>query len=403
MKLKKSVITVISTFLATSLMWVAVYNCINNSALNKKSSTIEKIERAYNIIQDEFILDYDEELMKDITVAAMVQSLGDNYSAYYPKGYYESLHEKMEGSYQGIGITVSPDAETGKKLEIVDVQKDTPAYKAGIEIGDIIINVEGIDVSTENYDKAIELIKGTEESKGKDVTITLIRASAGNEYTVKVQREKIVSRSVDGELFEDGVAYIHILRFDNETHGEFAKKIDEIGLQNIKYLILDLRDNGGGTLYSTRIIANLLLPKCVLTRFEYKDGTKESVMTSGKQALTMPMCVLVNGGSASASEVLTSALQDSGRATIIGEQTFGKAIAQKLVPFEYENDEPVSALYLTYARYLTPNGKNIHGKGITPDIIVETPEEYAEIPVSQWEKEKDVQLQKAIEKVKKSK
>ncbi|MDP4118479.1 MAG: S41 family peptidase [Bacillota bacterium] len=396
MKKYKTLVTIIATFLVTSLMWVSVYNYMYAGDEN-----LRKIETAYNIIKNNFVLDYDKNFVKDFTIAAMVESLRDKYSAFYPKEYYEQLSNGIEGHYYGIGVTVSADTKTGK-LIVNDVQKDTPAGRAGIEAGDTILKVGDTPVNADNYQKAVDMIRGDENGEGTKVGLTLLRGTTENQYTVSVAREKIISSTVEGEMLENGIAYIKIKKFDNETSNEFAQKLLDIGVDNVKYLILDLRDNGGGTIYSTRLIASMLLPKCVITQFKYKNGSSTDIKTTGKQVLTAPMCVLVNGGSASASEVLTSALRDNKRAIVIGEQTFGKGIAQVTIPFETENGKTVSALYLTYAHYLTPNGEDIHGKGLKPDIIVKTPEKYKNIEVSKWDRKEDTQFLKAMEKAKES-
>lgn len=394
MKKNKTLISVICTFLATTILWITVYNCTVMS-----NPVIKKAVDAYDLIEKNYIFDYDEEYMKDVVVAAMVMSLGDRYSQFFSKDYYESLEESMDGHYYGIGIMVIVDPESGNVV-VDSVTENSPAERSGILPGDIIIEVEGTKITYENYEEAISIIKGDSKVEGTEVSLKVSRGPNGIELTKRVKREKIVNHTVDYELIEPGIAYIKISSFDNETQSEFLNVLGELGPDNIKGLILDLRDNGGGTLYATQNIADMLMPKAVLTTFKYKDGSTRNIETTDRQLVKAPICILVNGNSASASEVLTSGLRDNGRAKVVGEQTFGKAIAQQSIPFETEKGKVISSIYITNASYLTPKGEYIHEKGITPDYIVKTPEEYKEKPVKEWDREKDTQLKKAVELIK---
>ena len=384
MKRFKTPVRIISTVLATSLVWAGAVSC-----LYMKNPVGKKVGDAYDIIRKNFVLDYDEDFVKDYTIASMVQALGDRYSAFYPKGYYEKLDRNIQGHYYGIGVVVTVESETNELL-ITSVQEGAAADRAGIKAGDILVKVGSTEVNGDKLDEAVKLIQVDEKGLGTTVKLTLKRN--GEEYKADVVREKIVSKTVESKIIEGDIGYIKVHSFDNETYGEFKEHAEKI--KDAKYFILDLRDNGGGTLYSMRNIANMLLPKCTLTTFEYKDGGRTEIKTNGKQKITAPMCVLVNGGSASASELLTAALHDNGRAAVIGEQTYGKAIAQVTIPFEYENGKAVSAMYLTYAKYLTPSGEYIHGKGITPDVTSSLPENYEE-------GDEDTQLETAIEYLRK--
>ncbi len=394
MRKNKTILTVIATVLATSLLWVSAYNIfIGNNPV------VKKVADAYRIIDRHFILDFDENYSKDFTVAALVASLGDPYSQYFPEDYYDKLTESMSGHYYGIGVMMSV-GEDESSLTVTEVNEGSPAEKAGILPGDVLVMVGDIKVSAENYEQAISLVKGEENDKGSEVKLTLVRGTSGVEYSVWVKREKIVNHTVQAEILEPGIAYIKISSFDNETQTEFLNRVEELGADNIKGLVLDLRDNGGGTLFSVRAVADMLMPEAVLTTFKYKSGKTTDIHTNKEQLITAPICVIVNGGSASASEVLSSALRDNGRAKLVGEQTFGKAIAQKSVPFETAKGEVVSSIYLTYASYLTPCGDDIHGVGLKPDFLVETPGKYVGVRVEKWERSEDIQLEKAIEVLK---
>ncbi|MBQ3053536.1 MAG: S41 family peptidase [Clostridia bacterium] len=391
MKKGNSFWKVIFSVLGTSLVWAIVFNIFITS-----NSLIYKLHRATEIVDKHYIFQHDKDYTEDLTIAAYIASLGDKYSAFYTEDYYTKLQESMEGGYYGIGITIYPDQENNL-LVVKEVSENSPAKEVGIQTGDILKKVGDIVVNFDNYNDALALIRGNEGTK---ISITFVRGISGIDYTVEVERKKIVTHTVDMKDLGEGICYIHIKSFDNETQKEFYDALQNYGIENIKYFILDLRYNGGGTFYSTKSIANMLLPKCTITTFEYKNGYKDSIKTNGKQIVKAPMCVLVNGSSASASEVLASALKDNKRAIIIGEKTFGKAIGQTTIPFEKENGKTVSAIYLTTSRYLTPGGDDIHGKGLQPDINVLPLKEYEGIQVEQIPFDKDIQLQRAISEVK---
>ena len=384
MKKHKMLVAVISTFLASSLFWALIFSTVY---LNDPIS--RKVGRAYKIIKEKYIFDYDDEVLKDNTISALISSLGDRYSVFYTKEYFSSLMDSLDGHYYGIGINVS--ANENGEIVVIGIHKDSPSERAGIKEGDILFKVEDIFVTEENLDEAIKKIKVDEKGLGTTVKLTLKRN--GEEYETDVLREKVVIHTVESDIIDGDIGYIKIDSFDSETIDEFDIAAEKV--KNTNYLILDLRNNGGGTLDSMQHIADALLPECTLTTFEYKTGKNTVIKTSGKQILKMPLYVLVNEKSASASELISAALHDNERATLIGEKTFGKAIAQQPIPFEYSKGAPVSAIYITYAKYLTPNGEYIHGKGILPDIVVEQENDVV------LRSEEDVQFKRVIEEINK--
>ena len=375
MKKNSTLYTVVATFLATSVFW-----CLGYHLSYMNDPVVKKFASAYKLVKSEYIHEFDEEFVKDYSISAMVSALEDKYSAYYPKEYYEMLEENITGHYYGVGIVVSPDQESGK-VKVQEVNPEGPAFRAGIKPGDVLLYVNEFEVTISNYNEAVSIIKTTDPEKR--IKLTLKSGETGGTYSVDIIREEIVEITVDGYMAEKDIAYIKITSFNNDTHKEFEGKLKELG--DFKALIIDLRNNGGGTLYSTQNIASMLMPKAVITTFEYKNGDKTHITTSGKRLWDVPITVLVNGNSASASEVLTSALSDNGLATVVGEQTFGKAVAQQTYPFETQGGKVKSALYLTNARYLTPNGTDINKKGITPDYVIKN------------EGDADLQLKKAVE------
>ena len=258
----KGLFSVIATFLVTSLIWAGVF-----SVIYMNDPVSRKVGRAYNLINKNYIFDFDEEFVKNYTIASMIYALGDRYSTFYPKDYFESLESSMNGHYYGIGIKVVANEKTNE-LVVYSVQENTPAEQAGIAEGDILIKVEDKAVSAENFGEAIDMIKVDEKGLGTTIKLTLKRGDT--EYEADVAREKIVTITVESEILEGDVGYIKIDSFDNETIREFKENAEKI--KGTKYLILDLRNNGGGTLYSMRQIADMLLPKCTLTTFEYKNA-----------------------------------------------------------------------------------------------------------------------------------
>lgn len=380
MKKNSTLYTVVATFLATSVFW-----CLGYHLSYMNDPVVEKFASAYKLVKSEYIHEFDAEFVKDFSISAMVSALEDKYSAFYPKEYYEALEQNLTGHYYGVGIVVSPDAEKGV-VTVNEVNPNGPAYKSGIKPGDALLFVEDFEVTISNYNEAVNIIKTANPEKS--IKLTLKSGETGGIYSVDIMREEIIEITVDGYMIESDIAYIKISSFNNDTHKEFETKLRELG--EFKALILDLRNNGGGALYSTRNIASMIMPKAVITTFEYKNGDRTNITTSGKRLWDVPVTVLVNGNSASASEVLTSALSDNKLATVVGEQTYGKAVAQQTYPFETENGKIKSAMYLTNARYLTPNGTDINQTGITPDYVIEN------------EGDADLQLEKAVEVARKS-
>ena len=271
------------------------------------------------------------------------------------------------------------------------------AYEAGIKPGDIIYKVEDKEYYGDTMDNAIAAIKSGKE--GEKVKITLLRGK--EEIQMNIERRVVVMNSVSSKVLQDDIGYLRISSFNTEgdnskenTYTEFCKNIDSLKKSNVKKLIIDLRDNPGGALEVVVDIADYILSEGLITYVEYKDGSKEEYKAK-KGSLDMPIVVLVNGNSASASEVLTGALKDHGKATIVGTTTYGKGVVQSLVPFA-----DGSGLSITVARYYTPSGVCIHGTGIDPDVEVELGEEFENYYASELSFEDDIQLQKAIEIIK---
>jgi len=287
----------------------------------------------------------------------------------------------LQGEYEGIGAWVDP---SGDYLTIVTPMKGSPAEKAGLKPGDKVIAVDGEDVTGVNPELVIRRVLGP---AGTPVRLTILRE--GQEpFDVTIIRAKITIPSVEGEMRDDGIAYVQLHTFGDKTTTELRNTLEDLMAQNPKGLILDLRNNGGGYLNTAVDVASEFLPKGQVVLYEeYKDGTRKAYKThGGGHATEIPMIILVNEGSASASEIVAGAMQDYGRALLVGTTTYGKGSVQNWIPLS--NNQ--GAVRITVALWLTPKGRQISGKGLQPDVEVEMTEEDVEA-------ERDPQLDKAVE------
>lgn len=324
--------------------------------MEKQYAKLTSLERT---IEKSFYKDVDTSKYSDNIIKGMFKSLDDPYSVYFTAEEFRSFNEKTSGEYAGIGIYVDID-ESGY-IKVVSPIEDTPAERAGLISGDLIIKVDDLDVSEENFDQAIDIMKG---KPGTDVNITVVRGE-GEPFVVTVTREIIKVKAVKSEVKEDNIGYLRITTFSDDSYKEFDDHIKTLQAKGIKGLVIDLRSNPGGSLYAVNKIADQLLGKQTIVSLENRAGKIEEY-TSDASKVDLPIAVLVNGGSASASEILTGAIKDSNSGIIIGTQTFGKGLVQSVI------DLPDgSGFKLTTAEYFTPSGANINKIGITPDIILE--------------------------------
>lgn len=358
---------------------------VTGEAVNE--DTVAKMKVIENVIDTYFYKeDVDKDAMVDGIFKGMVESLGDPYSEYYSKEELESLYQDSLGVYYGVGAYVSLDTTTGL-AKVSGIIADSPAEEADLRAEDIIYKVDDVDVTGMTLQETVSLIKGDENTT---VKLTLIRD--GKEIEKEVTRRKVESPTVKFEMLDDGMAYIQITEFDTVTVDQFTEAMAMARGNDMKGLILDLRSNPGGNLSSVVSIAKQMLPKGLIVYTEDRDGNREEYSCDGSKELDVPMVVLVNGNSASASEILAGAIKDYGIGTLVGTTTFGKGIVQK--PIELSDG---SAVKLTISSYYTPNGINIHGIGIEPDVECEFDSEryYSdEAYDNQLEKAKEVLLQK---------
>lgn len=346
------------------------------------NETEGKIDRIEKIIDSYYLGDVDREKLEDGVYKGMLSGLDDPYSVYYTAEEYDTLMEETSGKYYGVGALVSQNVETGI-ITAVNVFKGAPADKAGMEDGDIIYKVEGKEVTGEDLSNVVSRMKG---DKGTQVNITVYRESHKKYIDLKIIRDKVNVPTVEHKMLDKkkGIGYIQISQFEEVTYDQFVKAVEALKKQGMKAVIFDVRDNPGG-LYSTVCkMLDYILPEGTIVYTKDKYGTEEKE-TSDAECMKMPIVVLQNGNSASASEIFAGAIQDFKAGTVVGEQSFGKGIVQSILPL-FDG----SALKLTVQKYYTPNGTNIHGKGITPDVIVE----------ADAESKKDTQLIRAQETIK---
>lgn len=344
-----------------------------------------KLESIKSIIEKNFVLDYDKNKLMDGAAKGMVEALGDPYSQYFDKEEYKSFEEQTTGKYAGVGllVTVNPDDNL---IEVVNAFKNSPAAKAGIKPGDKIVKVDGQDVDGNSLDKAVAMMKG---DKGTKVKVTVLREGQSQLLEFELVRDIIKIQTVEYSMLEGNIGYIRLTSFDEDSDKDFEAAIKDLTKKGMKALVFDLRDNPGGRLDVAVSIADKLLGKGLVVYTMDKNGNKDTYYSDAGK-INVPLAVLVNGNSASASEVVAGAIQDSGVGTLVGTKTFGKGIVQSVQEFR-----DGSALKLTTAKYYTPKGRNIQGTGLEPDVVVELPSEYKSS--LQVKAEDDTQLKKAIE------
>lgn len=326
------------------------------------SDTETKLSYLKKLIDETYLHDVKEKDLNEGIYKGYVEGLGDQYSAYYDKKETKELSESLDGSFSGIGAVMTQDASSGV-ITITQVYDDSPAKKAGIKAGDILYRVEEKTVTGKDLDKVVSWIKG---KKGTKVNLTLLRGTNNDKIKVTATRDVINVETVKYKVLENQIGYISISEFDSVTGAQFAKALKQLQKKNIEGLVVDLRNNPGGSLSTVCDILDSILPKGLIVYTKDKNGKKEEYTSDEKHRLNLPMSVLVNGQSASASEIFAGAVQDYGKAEIIGTQTYGKGVVQNL--FDLKDGTCVK---LTTSEYFTPKGRNIDGKGITPDVKIE--------------------------------
>ena len=350
--------------------------------------TIEKLEALEQVIDKYYYKDedIDAEEMTEGMYAGLVASLGDPYSVYYTEEEWQQMMTDTEGIYFGIGAYMQLDTVTGL-ARINGVIANTPAEEAGLRENDLVYQVDGEMTQGLDLSEIVSRIKGEE---GTSVHLTIIREGETDYLEFDVERRQIESPTVNYEMYDNGVGYIQITEFDEVTTDQFTEALAVIKGSGAKGLILDLRSNPGGSLPVVVDIARAILPKGLIVYTEDKYGKRDEYTCDGRKELDIPMVVLINGNSASASEILAGAIQDYDKGTLIGTTTFGKGIVQRVLPLT-----DGTALKLTISSYYTPKGNNIHGIGIEPDIECEFDGE------AYYERDVDNQLERAKQEISK--
>ncbi len=350
---------------------------------------VEKAKVLEEIIDDEFTGEVDKDLMETGMYKGMMASLGDPYSAYYTKKEYEELNTETTGLYKGIGVVMQMQMDTGM-VKLVRCYEGAPGAKAGLLPDDILIKVNNEDVAGMELSEVVEKVK---TSEGEVAHLTVAREGESDYLEFDVPLEKVNIPVVEHRMLEDNVGYILLYEFTEQTESQYLEAFEDLKSQGMERLIVDVRNNPGGLLKSVCDILNDILPEGLIVYTEDKEEKREEINSDGKSELDIPLVVMVNGNSASASEIFAGAIQDYGVGTIVGTTTFGKGIVQSLIPLT-----DGSAVKTTTAKYYTPKGRCIHGTGIQPDIEVELQEELQKKTVLTYEE--DSQLQKAVEAVK---
>ncbi len=348
---------------------------------------IQKYNEVKRLLNGYYYEEVNQNDMLEGSIAGMVDSLKDPYTVYFTKEQMKVFDENTTGSYVGIGVSLNMDEEG--LLTIVEAFPESPAKDVGMMSGDKIVKVDNEDVTTiRDQDYIISKIKGEENTK---VKITVFRPSEGTYLDFDIIRKKIKIENITSEVMDGNIGYIKINMFDSEIAKYFGNHLNGLVDKNIKGLIIELRDNPGGDYNEVCARADRLLPEGLIVYTEDKLGNR-SERRSDSTELNMPLVILVNGYSASASEILSGAVKDHDKGTLIGTKTFGKGLVQAV-----QKLEDGSGLKVTVARYFTPSGVCIHKEGIEPDIVIELDEKYSNLSVSQVPREDDVQLKKALE------
>ena len=344
-------------------------------------------------IKEKYYFDIDYEKMNTEIKKAIFSSLGDPYTQYMTEKDMKELQKTSTGKFIGIGVQVSVN-ENGEVVVVAPI-KGGPSQKAGIQAEDIIVKVNDEEVKKNDLESTIKLMRGNEEV-GSEVKVTVKRIVDSKEkildFTVK--REEITTESVISKLLDNGTLYVQITNFAEKTGADFEKAVDEGISKGAKSLIIDLRNNPGGLLTSVKQVANKLLPESTIMKIVDSKG-KETIEKAIGKGIDIPIVVLINKGSASASEVLSVALHDNKKATLVGEKSFGKGIIQSIFPIN--NGGKTEGIKMTVAEYFGPNGTKIHKVGLEPDYKVEQ-KNHSKIGIEHLDS--DSQLKKAIELLK---
>ncbi|WP_455539756.1 S41 family peptidase [Terrisporobacter sp.] len=369
-----AIIVIIITAICTTMFNLTLGNkVIISKDLYNSYARYNKLLGLEDVIENDYYKEVSKDNLINGSIKGLFEGLKDPYSQYYTADEFQRLKEQTSGSFVGIGVYIGVNQENDK-ITIISPIAGSPAAKAGLKSGDVVTKVNGKSVESKTVDEVIKEIKG---KKDTDVKLTVERK--GKDLNFDIKRQTIVTKSVSSKVMDNNIGYLKITSFDENTYKEFKENLNELKAKGIKGLVIDLRDNPGGLLDVCVDIADDLIGEGTIVYTKNNSGHKE-YYKSDKNELNMPMAVLINGGSASASEILTAALVDNGKAMAVGETSFGKGLVQSV-----KGLKDGTGYKLTTAQYFTPNGDYINKKGITPKIK---------------EKDKNKQLKLALEYIK---
>ncbi|MDD6328426.1 MAG: S41 family peptidase [Eubacteriales bacterium] len=346
----------------------------------------DKIAEINLYIDAYYYNDIDRERQEEALYDGIMSGLDDPYAGYYTQEEFEELQEESSGEYVGIGAVLTQDVD--KVITVVRPIAKSPAFEAGLLADDIICEVDGKDVSGEELELVVKWIRGEE---GTVAHLKVYRPSIEDYMEFDIRRRVVENLTVSSEMLDNQIAYVKVEQFNENTDEEFAEQLDALRVKGAKGVIIDLRDNPGGLVTSVVNMCNYIMDDGVIVSTKDRDDNQiQCYQADDKLSMDLPTVVLVNGNSASASEIFSGAMQDTGKAEIVGVQTYGKGIVQSVIPLS-----DGSAIKLTIAKYFTPNGTDIHTKGITPDYVVELPD--GQTNAVSIDREVDTQFQKAVE------
>ena len=378
------------TFLVTS---IGMYQYLSNNGIGNKivvasgesGEITSEISKYKSLIDKYFLGEVDEEKLKEGAIKGYIEGLNDPYTEYISKEDMQDYMADTIGNFVGIGIYMVKDTEADRIMVLSPI-KGSPAEKAGILPGDLIISVDGVEYKAEDMSVAANKIKG---ESGTTVKLEILRGTETKTFELK--RENIKVNPVEGKVLENKIGYIEFSSFDEGTAQEFKTKFEELQKQGIKSLIIDLRNNGGGIVNEALEIADYILDKDDVILYEVDKNNEEKIEKSKNDPIiNMPIVILTNENTASSSEILAGALKDHGKAKIVGTKTYGKGVIQQLLTLP-----DGSGLKITSEEYLTPNRTKINKVGIEPDEKVELPESVKNVLLV--DEKDDTQLKKAIE------
>ena len=349
----------------------------------------EKLDLLMQLVELYYYEDVDTDEMLESAAVGLIAGIGDVYSVYYTKEDMEAFNEETEGEYAGIGCQLLADP-TDQMITVTRVFKGSPAEEAGMRSGDKIVYVNDVYYSAYEMDAAVDVMRGT---PGEDVKVTVLRGLDTVDFDIT--RKVVNINYVEYEILDGNIGYVMVYDFLGDAVEGFRAALEAFQAANVTGMIIDLRNNGGGLLDASVEMADMILPEGTVVSIRDKNGAEEA-FTIDSEYYDVPMVVLVNGYSASASEILSGAIRDTGEGTLVGTKTFGKGVVQSVIDFP-----DGSGLKVTTARYFTPSGECIHGVGIEPDVEIELDEDVVtRYGLNNLPHEQDAQLQKAIELIK---